>query len=323
MNEIAPAAPRGLAPAAPSRPLIDAVLEGRTAATTRSYAADYRDFARFLSAGRPAPHTPGAALDALILFSAGLAHECVLAYRAHLVARGLSPATIARRLAALRTAVRLARQMGRVGWALEVDAPDPEGYRDTAGPGLDGWRLLLATAESLATTPKGRRDLALLRLMHDLALRRGECCGLDLADLDVARGAVAVKGKGRHHRVRLTLSRAARIALEGWVAERGDWPGPLFVGLPTGRVDALAPRLTGEGVRWMVALLARRAGIPEPVRPHGLRHQAITEALDATGGDVRKVAKFSRHRKVETVMRYDDNRADVGGEIAGLLGDGA
>jgi integrase/recombinase XerC len=54
--------------------------------------------------------------------------------------------------------------------------------------------------------------------------------------------------------------------------------------------------------------------------PHGLRHQAITRALDL-GRDLRDVAKFSRHRDVRTLMIYDDSRRDVGGDIAKMLGD--
>ena len=55
------------------------------------------------------------------------------------------------------------------------------------------------------------------------------------------------------------------------------------------------------------------------VWPHGLRHAAITEALDLTGGDVRKVQRFSRHRDLQTLTIYDDARIDMGGEVAKLV----
>jgi integrase len=42
--------------------------------------------------------------------------------------------------------------------------------------------------------------------------------------------------------------------------------------------------------------------------PHRIRHSAITAALDATDGNVRKVQKLSRHRQLDTLMIYDDNR---------------
>jgi integrase/recombinase XerC len=55
------------------------------------------------------------------------------------------------------------------------------------------------------------------------------------------------------------------------------------------------------------------------VAPHQLRHAAITTALDRTGGDVRAVARFSRHRSVDVVAQYDDNRRDLGGEVAAMV----
>ena len=47
----------------------------------------------------------------------------------------------------------------------------------------------------------------------------------------------------------------------------------------------------------------------------------LTRALDLAGGDVRKVRHFSRHAKLDTLLRYDDNRRDEAGAIAKLLGD--
>jgi len=64
----------------------------------------------------------------------------------------------------------------------------------------------------------------------------------------------------------------------------------------------------------MVRDLGRKIGLK--VWPHGLRHAAITEALDLTGGNVRAVQRFSRHRDVRILERYDDNRRDLGGEVA-------
>ena len=65
-----------------------------------------------------------------------------------------------------------------------------------------------------------------------------------------------------------------------------------------------------------MAAAAKAANVSGTVRPHGLRHTAITAALDVANGDVRAAAKFSRHAKLETVMVYDDNRADLGGQLA-------
>jgi integrase/recombinase XerC len=245
-----------------------------------------------------------------------------LAYRAHLTERGLATATIARRLSALKSMVKIARQVGRVAWALDVDAPRLEPYRDTRGPGLDGWRQLLARASQVASTPRGKRDLALIRLMHDLGLRRGECVALDLADvsLNTDPAAISIVGKGRTESELLTLPEKPKEALREWIAVRGNEPGPLFVRLDPAAGPELE-RMTGDAVCRMVRQLSRRASLGRETRPHGLRHQGITRLLDLVNGDVRRVQRFSRHAKVETVMRYDDARRDDAGNLAKLLAD--
>jgi len=50
------------------------------------------------------------------------------------------------------------------------------------------------------------------------------------------------------------------------------------------------------------------------VRPHGIRHAAITEALDRTM-DPRAMQRFSRHSDLGSVLRYDDNREDFAGKV--------
>jgi integrase/recombinase XerC len=67
----------------------------------------------------------------------------------------------------------------------------------------------------------------------------------------------------------------------------------------------------------MVRKLGQRAGLA--VRPHGLRHGGITEALDLTNGNVRAVQRFSRHRDVRILSIYDDNRLDLAGNVARLV----
>jgi integrase/recombinase XerC len=71
----------------------------------------------------------------------------------------------------------------------------------------------------------------------------------------------------------------------------------------------------------MVDAVAKAAGINKKLSPHRIRHSGITAALDATGGDVRKVQKLSRHANLNTLMIYDDNRLNVQGEISDLLAD--
>ena len=126
---------------------------------------------------------------------------------------------------ALRALVHLARVQGLVPWTLEVAGVTAEPYRDTRGPGHRGVRALLDEVAA-AATPKQLRDWAFVRLMTDLALRRGEVVALDLEDLDFAAGAVSVLGKGKRGKTKITLPEQTRAALTAWVAARGAPSGP-------------------------------------------------------------------------------------------------
>jgi integrase/recombinase XerC len=72
--------------------------------------------------------------------------------------------------------------------------------------------------------------------------------------------------------------------------------------------------MTGSAVYQAVRLLGEAVGVR--ARPHGLRHSAITEALEATNGNVRAAQAFSRHANVATVMIYDDARQNLGAAVA-------
>ncbi len=287
--------------------LVRAFLAGRTARTLEAYREDLESLRAYLGVA-----SVDAVARELLGRGHGAANAMALAYRAHLVERGLAPATVNRRLAAVRSLVKVANTLGLVGWRLEVENVKSERYRDTRGPGLDGFRKMLRQVD--AQSNKGRRDVALLRLLFDLALRRGEALSLDVEHVDIAFGTVSILGKGRTERVALSLPAPTSSALTDWLEARGSQPGPLFLNMDRA---GKGQRLTGRSV---VRILARLgAGVGLSVRPHGLRHAAITEALEVTGGDVRKVQRFSRHRDVRTVALYDDNRRDIAGEVARIV----
>ena len=162
--------------------------------------------------------------------------------------------------------------------------------------------------------PKGTRDRAIVRCLFDLGLRRGEVCSLDVEHFDAKAGTLAILGKGRAQRETLTLAPTTKAALVAWLSLRGATPGALFWALDR---SSKGHRLTGTAVYKIVRALGVEVGLK--VRPHGLRHTAITMALDATNGDVRRAAKFSRHRDLRTLSVYDDARTDMAGEVAALV----
>src|SRR5262249_39346985 len=151
---VRPAEPAALDPRGAAARLVGAFLSGRSPQTLRAYRRDLQDLAAFL--GVPGVEAiPGVLLGG----GQGAANERALAYRAHLQGRGLAPATVNRRLAAVRSLVKLARTLGLVAWALDVDGVRAEPYRDTRGPGSAGFARMLAMLDGRADV-KGRRDRA-------------------------------------------------------------------------------------------------------------------------------------------------------------------
>jgi integrase/recombinase XerC len=292
----------------PDRRLIAAFLAGRSPQTLRAYSQDLGDFSAFLGVA-----TPEAAAWLLLGQGQGEANGIGLAYRAQMLERGLAPATVNRRLAAVRSLVALARMLGLSSVRLEVPGVKAEMYRDTRGPGAAGVRHLLGLLDG-RDGAKAVRDRAIVRCLFDLGLRRGEVVGLDLVHLDLAAGTMDVLGKGRTGRERLSLPEPTCAALAAWVAARGQEPGPLFLNFDHA---GKGQRLTGTSIYRIVRALGSQAGLT--VHPHGLRHAAITEALDLTRGDVRAVQRFSRHRDLRVLTVYDDTRRDLGGEVARLV----
>lgn len=292
--------------------LYEAFLAGRKAKTREAYARDMQLFASFLG-----QTDAKSALAHIIGLSHGAANGLLLAYRSHMVERTLTPATINRRLSAVRSAAKLGRTLGLTTWIPEVDGLKAQAYRDTAGPGVEGTRAMLDAARG-----QGRaaavRDAAMIRVFFDLALRCNEVVTLDVSDVDLIGHRLWILGKGRTQKEPRTLPLKTLAALREWIAVRSSLApadqSALFVSLAR---PAKSKRITVRGVHYVISELGADVGIK--TRPHGLRHASITAALDSTNGDVRAVQQHARHSKPETTIRYDDNRKDLAGKIANDL----
>lgn len=296
-----PSDPKSAAPA-----LLKSFLEARKGSTFKTYRQGLQSFAEFLGA-----KSVEEASGRLLSMKHGDANKLALDFKNWLVQKGRKASTVNNRLAALRSLVDLARTVGVVPWDLEVKNMKEEKYRDTAGPGL---QTIIEKIRDLKTRskedPKAARDAAICGLMAFMGLRRGEVVGLDLECLEGAR--LWVLGKGKTDEEPLTVPDEVFYLIEAWIGHRGKHPGPLFTHFrQEGFVERLSDRSVGRITNGL-----------DLGHAHGLRHSAITEALDQNKGDVRKVARFSRHKNVQTLIKYDDNRKDLGGEVAQDLAKG-
>lgn len=274
--------------------------------TRRAYRQEADRFARWLD--RPVDE----AMQGLLALDNAQGHTLIDAYRVNMQQRELAAASINRAMGAIKSFVKAARRYGLTELRIEPVRMKAAPYRDTRGPGLDGVRRMIAVAKDQSAW-KSARDEAIIRLAFGLGLRRAEITSLDLAHVNLGTPAIlSVKGKGESTRRNLVIPDAALAALRAWIEQRGDAKGPLFHG-----VDSKGARISDSGLQHVIAKLGDAAGMK--VRPHGLRHAAITAALDATNGDIRKAQAFARHAKPSTTMVYDDNRTDLGGAAARIV----
>lgn len=246
-------------------------------------------------------------------------NSLVLAWLDSMRVAGLAPATVAGRLACLKSVLRKGRVLGLSAWSIEIRQPEVTPYRDTRGPEPDAVAQLIAAAEHQADPSMAARDGAMVRLLYVYVLRRGEVASLDLEHVDTGKHpSVWVLGKRRIDRVRIGLDRGTADAMAQWVLVRGRAPGALFHRLDRGWDGSERRRLDPPTLNLILRRLSWLATLPARVRPHGLRHAGITRFLDLTG-DLRGGQRLARLRKLDTILHYDDNRRDLAGAAASQL----
>lgn len=260
--------------------------------TQLAYARDLTDFTGWLA-------RQGLALDSVVASD-------IEAYLVSCDAAGLSKATRARRLSAVRQLFRFLHEEGR-----RTDNPAMR----LAGPGRDRklpGTLELPEVEALlaAARSTGRdraRNACLLELLYATGMRVSELVSLPVA---AARGdprVILVKGKGGKERL-VPLSPPAREALSEWLAERDVAEDGRPPGTPPSRFlfpsRARSGHLTRQGFFSLLKGLAITAGIPaERVAPHRLRHAFATHLL-AGGADLRSIQVMLGHADVATTEIY-------------------
>jgi integrase/recombinase XerC len=247
--------------------------------TLKSYRTDLLDFQRFVAGSG----------------SSGLSDVDVRAVRAFLAAlhtRGLDPASVARKLASLRSWLRFLVRRGVLARnpAQQVHAPRLPRKLASFLPIDETAALMDAPGDR-----GGARDVAIIELLYASGLRVSELVGVDVRDVDLAEMTVRVLGKGRKERI-VPFGTAAGRALRDSLVERGGTAGALFLNRRGGRLSV-------RSVHTIVRRRARAAGITRRVSPHTLRHTFATHLLDA-GADLRMIQELLGHSRLSTTQRY-------------------
>jgi site-specific recombinase XerD len=286
-------------------PFLDSLARADLApATRRGYRYDLRHFLAWYGAVHDAPF----ALE-------HLAEHDLIAYRQHLVAAGRRPATINRRLDALRRLCRWAHGTGTLAADAAHDVRPVRMARDRQPAGLTDPEIhALLRAAGASTHGLAARNYALVQLMLQAGLRVGEVAALRVADLTLGErsGSVRIRhGKGLKARevpLNATVRRALRRYLDGRGAAAGKQP--LFL---SGRQAGMPVR----SIQAAIAGLARRARLTRiPVSAHTLRHSFALGYLRDNPGKLVELASLLGHESLDTTAVYtrpsrDDLAADL------------
>ena len=277
--------------------------------TVRCYRTDLREFESFLRTGLRQYARGGAYAEGPKRAPALTAvdHLMVRAYLAFLHGRGVSKATVARKLAALRSFYReLAREGVMTANPAALVATPKQEKRLPRPMSEDEVRALLDSA--FGGEAADARDRAILEMLYATGCRVSELVGADLGDLELSRdgeGMLRVLGKGRKERL-VPVGRKAVTALRAWLGVRDATAAPVAV--RAADRDALflnqrGGRLTDRSVRRILDGRLRAAAVQAHVSPHALRHSFATHMLDA-GADLRSIQELLGHASLSTTQRY-------------------
>lgn len=212
--------------------------------------------------------------------------------------RGLSPATVRRRLAAARSFLRhRTREGAREAGVRDVPLP----RAPQAPPHALTAEQAIALCEHPGADPLGLRDRAVLELLYGAGLRVSELVGLRPGDLDGESGLVRVLGKGGRERVVPTGGQAVQ-AVERYLA-RGRTQLGRRQDADALLVNNRGGRLTRRGVFLIVRRHAEPLGLPDWVGPHALRHAFATHLVEG-GCDLRTVQELLGHQRIATTAIY-------------------
>ena len=268
--------------------VFDRSLQARAAAerTRRAYATDVGQLAAWADAAGLKPDRLG--------------HRDLRRFAAHLSDRGASAASVARKLAAIRSFYETLLRDGAVGANPAELVASPK--RESKLPRVLRRDEVEALLERIpAHTPLELRDRAMLELAYSCGLRAEEVVSLNADSPDFDGERLRIEGKGGKTRF-VPIGEPAQLALRRYLergrralTDRNDEPALLLS--KSGR------RLHPSDVRRRLERWVREAAIAGGVSPHSLRHSFATHLLEG-GADLRAIQELLGHSSLATTEVY-------------------
>jgi site-specific recombinase XerD len=272
--------------------------------TRRAYKIDVAEFSAFTGLTEPTQ-----------LRTVMRAH--VIAWRKDMQARGLSPASIRRKLSSLSSLFDYLCERNA------VSGNPVDGVKRPMANGNEGSTPALGDAQALklldAPSPKslkGVRDRAILATLLYHGIRREELCSLRVKDMQSRQGVVHFKIKGKREKIRfIPVAAIAQRLIGEYLALAGHGAmldGALFRPVKNNRTGSLERHLDpGSVYRNIVLKYGRATGIAAEVNGlcvHSLRATAATNALEHES-DIAKVQEWLGHANVSTTRLYDRRKS--------------
>ena len=267
----------------------------RAAANTeRAYTKDISDFLTFLAEHLGTPPD--------LLAIQALHARDYRAWLARRAGRGVSAASRARGLAAIRGLLRYFARQGYVEETAVTAVRAPRQPRRQPRPisesaARDVLQMAAEPAREGAPPWVSLRDHALFLLLYAAGLRIGEALALRRGQAAVSE-TLSVTGKGGNERI-VPILPAARRAIDAYLEQcpfTGNAADSLFLGARGGPLaDGIARKRMRE--------IRRALGLPESATPHALRHSFATHLM-AAGGDLRTIQELLGHADLSTTQRY-------------------
>jgi integrase/recombinase XerC/integrase/recombinase XerD len=266
----------------------DRDLRARNAAerTRRAYGVD---LAGFVAWAAPQGLGPG-----------DVRYRDVRRFAAGLSSADAAPATVARKLAAIRG---LYNFLVRTEWAgqnpAELVSSPKRGEKLPKVLTTTQMRSLLEVIP--ARTPLELRDRAMLELAYSCGLRCEEIVNLDRGAMDFESEQLRVLGKGQKERI-LPVGEPAQKALRSYL-DRGRHALASDPGEPALFLSKSGRRLSNSDVTRRLGLWTREAAMAAGVSPHSLRHSFATHLLEG-GADLRTIQELLGHASISTTQVY-------------------
>jgi integrase/recombinase XerC len=229
-------------------------------------------------------------------------HVAIRGFLSQRYERGLSKASVARSLAAVRSLYR---------WLAQEGVVEQNPAKLVSTPRLPKKLPRVPTIEEMNSVFDGQmpevaafpeRDRLLLELLYGCGIRNSELIGINVDDIRVSAEAILIRGKGKKERY-VPFGESAAVALRAYLPVRQKMLAERRKTTPGLLINQRGGRLTVRSVGRIVKKIAVAKGLSPDVHPHTLRHAFGTHMLEE-GADLRAIQEMLGHERLSTTQRY-------------------